>query len=275
MLSDCTACLTRSVAANPFGTRPSGHHRLLMIKKKNQHERKPSNDNPALGMIEAFEKAHPEGIFAYANNLIALYAKSSLAQVNKYNAMSVSLSDLQEKKLLRLSLSEELEMLKKTNTMAKDIPDEDAMQEQELIPEEKNIPNRPNLVQEVKSLICDPKAGGITESSLNRMELFIIRLYEAVREYLNWMRRIILKIKNCNKIPRLIYSEVSEMIKDLNRNLKMSEDTSPFLSFDKDPMVMTRHSSHLKSVDHIYSSDIWELSYIEAFLEVNLKLQEK
>lgn len=240
---------------------------MLMIKKKNQNEKKTVLENPTLKLIEVFEKAHPEGVKAYTDGIITFFAKMNLDQVNKYNAMSVNLNQLHDKKLQRLSLQQELDTLKSLSA-DKDIPDEDATQDQELIPEEKNLPNRPTLIQEVKDLVCDSKAGGITEASLNRMELFIIRMNEAVREYLNWMRRVILKIKDCNRIPRMISSEIREMIKLLNKNLKLSEDNTAQTSFDKDPNSVSRNFSHPQMIDQIYSSDTWELAYVESCLEV-------
>lgn len=244
----------------------SPSQKLLLVKRKSKFERKRSIENPLMRMIGKFEKAHPEGADGFASSVVALFANFTRHQLNMYNAMSVDLGQLQDKKIKRLNLQEELDVLKSQNA-DKDVPDEENVGQVELVPEERWLPDRPNLVQEVKELMCNPPSGGITEASLIKLEFFIVRFYEATREYLNWLRRVILKINECN-IPKTIQAEVCKMLKTLSRNIKNSEDNTSLTSFDRDPLSTARKMSAPQVADQVHSTEMWELSHIEGRLRV-------
>lgn len=255
-------------------SRPSVHHKLLLIKRKHVQNKSMEADDISVKLLSEFEVLHPEGVKVYVDNLLSFYSDHQRYLANKFTECTELLSSVQDRRNIRLKLNVTLEELKASSDGVFK-KEEDLGIANKLIPEEKIMASRPNIIQEVKDAVTDPTAGGINENNLNKLELHLINMHQAFVEVNYWLRGVLLCIKGSVGNRRQLLLDIKDMLFTLSIVLKNPEDNTSNQSVERDALSTTRHSSQMKIMDPVADNEPWELSTVEELLEVDLTKIEK
>ena len=193
-------------------------------------------ERPEMVKIKKFEKIYPQGPLAFADYVNKTYHEMSRQLLNKYQLAQEILGGLKDRIDFRMGINTELNELK-TQRGDKPIQDNNRYDDRPFVPEEFIPSEIPNLFQRVVAEVRDIKGTGITESLLDKMELDIISMYEASKEYIHWLLRLLISVKNEMKKARSYSLDLKDLISLLVNHISLDKMETPVNnSFSRDTM---------------------------------------
>lgn len=224
-------------------------------------------------MILKFEAEHPEhGMMGFADAAIKYYDDMERHMAFKYTLLVELFEGFQERKEFYRGLKTELKKQIELRGEKQEGALLDETDGDDFIPEEK-IPNEmPNMFEEVRRRVADGKSGGITESNLNKMELDVICMCEAAKEYVRWLGRALVLVYNTSAKSKVISEEFKDILKTIDPGIQLSTHSASN-SFSKD-QGSSKHSVLIpaENEEEFYGLDANDIEAILASGRVTSRL---
>ncbi len=208
----------------------------LVKKKKKQNKKSKEETKPEYEKMWQFDRRHPNGASDYVDSIIREFREMERHLIFKYQMTQELLDAVQERKDFRTYLRSELKELKKQRgDRPFSVQEQAGNAEGPFVPEVFIPSDTPNLFQKVFDAVADSKGAGITEANLNKMELEIINMFETAKEFVFWLMRLLMSVRNESRKAKIHSVELKDLINLIMAHTQQDKIESPAnSSFSRD-----------------------------------------